>query len=228
MSLINDALKKAQRERGQPADPAAMPIKLVLAQTQPIAAGVAAPPRKLAPIIGGIAAVIVLVSGALYFALRPATPTTSPEPASLRAPAVATNATKLPSSPATAKASNPTAFVIPLTEPVKTPPEVPAKAEPAAIVAKPIPAPVATVLPPEPVTVPKKAGLTEAQFVTLVEALRVTGIRAAGNESRVLMNDRVFRLGDIVDHASGIRLVGATANTLTFEDETGATYTRKF
>ncbi|MDP1581427.1 MAG: hypothetical protein Q8M02_14230 [Candidatus Didemnitutus sp.] len=226
MSLINDALKKAQRERGQPADPAAMPIKLVLAQTQPVAAEVAAAKRKLAPIIGGIAGVLVLSGGALYFALRPSSP--APAHAPLRAPAVGSTATTRPNSPASTTASNPTAFVVPLTQPGETPPEVPAKAEPAAIVAEPLPAPLAPVLPPAPVTVPKKAGLTEAQFVTLVEALRVAGIRAGGNESRVLMNDRVFRLGDLVDHTNGIRLVGATANTLTFEDETGATYTRKF
>ena len=42
------------------------------------------------------------------------------------------------------------------------------------------------------------------------------------------MNDRVYRIGDIIEHQLGLKLVGITATSLTFEDESGARYTRNF
>jgi hypothetical protein len=65
-------------------------------------------------------------------------------------------------------------------------------------------------------------------MVNTIEALRVAGIRASGNDSKVLMNDRVYRIGDMIDHDQGLKLTAATANSLTFVDSTGATYTRHF
>lgn len=41
------------------------------------------------------------------------------------------------------------------------------------------------------------------------------------------MNDRVYRIGDTVEHVLGLKLAGITAESLTFEDENGARYTRK-
>ena len=62
-----------------------------------------------------------------------------------------------------------------------------------------------------------------------IESYRVAGIRASGNDPRVLMNDRVFRVNDMIDHVLGIRLTGVQTNALTFTDvETGAVYTRHF
>ena len=42
------------------------------------------------------------------------------------------------------------------------------------------------------------------------------------------MNDRVYRVGDIVEHELGLKLTGITASSLTFEDERGGRYTRNF
>ncbi len=56
----------------------------------------------------------------------------------------------------------------------------------------------------------------------------MAGIRASATDSKVLMNDRVYRLGTIVEHEMGLKLTGITANSLTFEDERGGTYTRTF
>jgi hypothetical protein len=66
-------------------------------------------------------------------------------------------------------------------------------------------------------------------MIEAIEALRVAGIRVgAGSDAKVLMNDRVYRIGDTVDHALGLKLTGATASSLTFRDGTGAAYTRNF
>jgi hypothetical protein len=62
--------------------------------------------------------------------------------------------------------------------------------------------------------------------MTFIDNLKVAGIRASATDSKVLMNDRVYRLGDIVDHEMGLKLVGITSNSLTFEDEKGGRYTR--
>ena len=54
------------------------------------------------------------------------------------------------------------------------------------------------------------------------------GIRASTTDSKVLMNDRVYRVGDTVEHEMGLKIVGITANSLTFEDERGGRFTRTF
>jgi hypothetical protein len=62
----------------------------------------------------------------------------------------------------------------------------------------------------------------------LVDALRVSGIRASGTDPKVLMNERVYRLNDVIDHSIGLRLKEINPNNLVFIDETGATYVRNF
>jgi hypothetical protein len=78
---------------------------------------------------------------------------------------------------------------------------------------------------PEPAA---KAGKLEPRAINFIESLRVGAIRSSTNDSKVLMNDRVYRLGTIVEHEMGLKLTGITANSLTFEDERGGTYTRTF
>jgi hypothetical protein len=63
--------------------------------------------------------------------------------------------------------------------------------------------------------------------VAFIDALRIAGVRASSTDSKVLMNDRVYRVGDIVEHVLGLKITGITADSLTFEDESGASYTRK-
>jgi hypothetical protein len=78
------------------------------------------------------------------------------------------------------------------------------------------------VIRPAPVAKP------DARIQTYIEALRVTGIRASGTDSKVLMNDRVFRVNDIVERSLGLRLTGVAADRLSFTDENGMVYTRNF
>jgi hypothetical protein len=74
---------------------------------------------------------------------------------------------------------------------------------------------------------------TTVQSVTMsgkaidyIENLHVAGVRASATDSKVLMNDRVYRLGDMVERELHLRLVGITSGSLTFENEAGARYTR--
>ena len=77
---------------------------------------------------------------------------------------------------------------------------------------------------PTPADHPKPS----ARMIAVIEHFRVGGIRVAGAESKVLMNDHVFRINDIVDHELDIRLTAIEPKALTFEDARGAGYTRNF
>jgi hypothetical protein len=47
-------------------------------------------------------------------------------------------------------------------------------------------------------------------------------------DAKVLMNDRVYRVGSLVEAEMGLTLVEITTGSLTFEDERGGRYTRTF
>ncbi len=71
--------------------------------------------------------------------------------------------------------------------------------------------------------------MLEPRAINHIESLRVAGIRASASDpkdSKVLMNDRVYRIGNIVEAEMGLRLVEITSSSLTFEDARGGRYTR--
>jgi hypothetical protein len=61
-----------------------------------------------------------------------------------------------------------------------------------------------------------------------IDAMRITGVRPAGTDSRVLMNERVYRLNDIVERSLSLRLTKVEADHLTFTDASGANYVKYF
>jgi hypothetical protein len=217
MSLINEALKKAQRQRtpdaGAPdlAASANAPSGPIVRRSRPM------PAQTLLLIVAGAAVLIVFSAiGTVYLMNRtpepksvPVTilppppvapaPDTSPSPV-IVAPSldVASNAPAESSAPAAVELP-----AIPLTQPAPTAPT----AEPA-----PAPAPA----------------LPDPRIQTFVDAIRVAGIRSSGAESKVLMNDRVYRVGDTVDLALGIKLEAVAPDSLTFVDAHGASYKRNF
>jgi len=77
---------------------------------------------------------------------------------------------------------------------------------------------------PEPV----EEGSREDRIAAFVEKVRVIGIRTSESGSKVLMNDKVYRLNDVVDRKLGLRLVKIASDTLTFADANGATYVKNF
>lgn len=219
MSLINDALKKAQRQRhGDDAPASSAPVPGG-GPRPAIETGRSADARKpVALIAAGVVGAVAVVAVGAFFALQPSADQSDPA-----APAVAKAESPAPATPAPNPTQLPAADPVVLTVPVPAPPPTPVVAAP------PPAAPVAPVAPPPaPAVASGPPPPPSSRFVAAADAFRVVGIRAAGADSKVLMNDRVYRVGDMVDHDFGIRLTGATANSLTFTDGTGASYTRYF
>ena len=68
----------------------------------------------------------------------------------------------------------------------------------------------------------------EARIQTIVDGWRVAGIRSSGNESKVLLNERVYKLNDIVDRTNGLRLTKIASDQLTFTTADGIDYVKTF
>jgi hypothetical protein len=66
----------------------------------------------------------------------------------------------------------------------------------------------------------------DPKILAYLDALQVAGIRMSDTGNKVLMNDRVFREGEIVDHLLGLRLTKVENDTLTFVDDRGVIYTK--
>ena len=228
MSLINDALKKAQKQRtGESPSLASLPsvggesAVRIAKRSKPVGFN-----ALLIRLGLGAAALLLLVVGG-YFAVqamrsRPA----SPPPAKV---AAKEEASPKPADAAAATTSAPSpapTFVLPITVPPAATRPVVAKVEHKEVKAEPPPAPV-VVAPPAPVKPPPPPKL-EPRAITYIEGLRIAGIRASATDSKVLMNDRVYRVGDTIEHEMGIKLIGITSSSLTFEDERGARYMRQF
>jgi hypothetical protein len=236
MSLINDALKKAQKQRtGEPAPLASMPsiggepAAKIAKRAKPVAFNALL--IRIGLVTGAL--IVVLVGGYLALHAKHSTPApavVSPAPK----PAVTEVAVK-PSAPTpkpagTVPAAPAVTFNLPIAAPAAeehppvaatvTPPALPVETKPAAVVSTP---PVE--VKPVPAAPAAKLGPKEINFI---ESLRIAGIRASATDSKVLMNDRVYRTGDIVEHDLGLKLIAITSNSLTFEDERGARYTRNF
>ena len=240
MSLINEALKKAQKQRTGEAPPLGSmptiggePASQIAARAKPGGS------NGLILKIGAVAAtLLVVVAGVIVMARlfsspsdsNPAAPAatvaqaqTAPLPAPT--PATVTTSPAKPSPAPAVAAIAPTTFVLPVAPPTTPAPQVVVapKVEPKPVVAAPVetPEPVAAA---KPAVAPK----LDSKSVNYIEGLRVAGIRASGADSKVLMNDRVYRIGDTVEHDLDLRLVGITASSLTFENDSGARYTRNF
>lgn len=243
MSLINDALKKAQKQRtgetdSTPAVGGGDPGPRVVRRGKP------AGPSPL--VLGGIGlGAVAIIAVAVVFIMR--RPAAEPAPAK-PAPVVQAPLTQ----PA---ATQPAMVQAPVQKPVEVAPQPVVQAPP--VVAPPVhqPVQVVTVASPKPEPVQPKAepvvtttvvtppvitvptteaarpaapGKLEPRAITFIESIRVAGIRASGSDRKVLMNDRVYRLGDLVEPEMGLTLVGIAFNALTFQDEKGAKYTRNF
>lgn len=255
MSLINEALKKAQRQRGDQAPAsdggATGPIekrgKPMRAQSLLLLAAAAA------VLIAFSVVVTVYLVNRQPPHLASATPPAPKqiirsEPADEPTPIVVAPILP-PPAPATPIAPSPRVEAAPPPVAAKPaekrlPPAQPVAApiaEPSSIVAKPEPTvaertpaarrPAAELPAPAPAAAkPAAPGNAPAdpRVHAFVDAIRVTGIRSSGNESKVLMNDRVFRVNDVVDRSLELKLVKVESDTLTFVDANGVIYTKNF
>jgi len=224
MSLISEALKKAQRSRSSESS----------SGTSSGGGAVSRHSRSPAtqPIVWIVAGAAVLVSMAVVttvFLLRPAAPALSQAKAAAAPPAANTANVTTPS---------------PLT-PAPVIPPAPKGPEPAPIVTAVVPivpkpagsptpdprpsAPTSGRLPPSlPLPAPTADAKPDVRIQAYVDAIKVAGIRSSGADSKVLMNDHVYRMNDIVDRSLNLRLVDVQADSLTFVDENNVVYVKNF
>ncbi|WP_438483644.1 hypothetical protein [Oleiharenicola lentus] len=224
MSLINEALKKAQRQRsGENVTPSATagannePAVRIIRREKPV--GFNSFVIRLALGLGVLA--LVVIGG--VFTVRFFTET-APEKSITSA---ATTPIK-PTEPLAAKAED--SFKVPVVTPASS---ASAQAEPATNSASTLtPSAATTILPVEiklpPPPTPVGPARMDTKTIAVIEGLRIAGIRASASDSKVLMNDRVYRAGDTIDHELGLKLVEIAPSALTFQKENGSRYTRNF
>jgi len=220
MSLINDALKKAQRERTQaPEHPAAVP--------PPPPANRGPAPRgelraRSTPWPAVLIVVAIIAGGAAVWFLKP-----SGQPATAPAPQVAANS-QTPATPTPPTAAEPAVqlqFNAPGQPTVPAPqPAVPAPvATPAPAPAPVTPAPIAQ---PAPAAEPLKINLQveDPRILAFLDSARVQGIRSVADDAKLLMNNKVYRAGAVVDRELGLKLMQILPTELVFEDSHGIQY----
>jgi hypothetical protein len=218
MSLINEALKKAQRQRSD--EPPGM--------SSPSDRGdYRSPPKttQMIVLIAAGAAVLVVFSVVITVYLLNRTPVAA-TPTLAVAPAAQV--------PAVAEVTAPSPVIVP---PVVVPPPATAEKKPAAEPAasasvSPSPAETVAATPATaPIAIPPVAPAErqpDLQTQLFVDSIRVMGIRSQGGESKVMMNDRVYRVNDIVDRARALKLIKVEPELLTFTDPNGMVYTKSF
>ncbi|MBX7122216.1 MAG: hypothetical protein K1X42_08800 [Opitutaceae bacterium] len=272
MSLINEALKKAQKQRahepltGSPISSSAPPPPRVAKRKEPM-------PAQTLVIIGTLCLVLIaaLGAGAWYIFKESSTQIAATNSRSHQA----ANGAGVSSAPAASDATVST-VILPQTLPQTTattavapsPMQVPAVSNPppvsssGAAAASPsivasatqaLPAASGAQAPADPhpsqtaavAAVPAAAAapieviqITSAdlkrsippnpQALAVVDTFKVSGIRASASDPKVLLNDRVFRLNDIVERTYGLRLTEVHADRLLFIDDAGAVYTKTF
>ncbi len=230
MSLINEALKKAQRMRHEegPGAPSVAPTDSTTpAASVPLRRG-KAPRSQWAVFAVAIPLVIGASVGLTWWLLR-----TPAEPAVVRTETPATPAPAAPAPVTTAAAAAapaPVEIVPVALPPIAPPPAAPEPAVAVAVVAPPAPEPAAAVPPAAAAATPAApAGpKSDPRVNAFLDTLRVTGIRASATDPRVSMNERVFRLNDIVDRTLELRIIGIAPEGLTFIDPAGTIYKVQF
>jgi hypothetical protein len=214
MSLINEALKKAQHQRtGSPLDAPPMP-----GGGSGGARGKSGMPKGmlLLMIAGGAVVVVISVVATVYFVNR------SPDTKVAATPPAAVPAKPAPAVVASPPAPSSPVVIAPVVIPT-APPAIDMPSAPPPIVEND--AATATTTPgPEPV----EEGSLADRIAAFVDKARVMGIRNSDTGSKVLMNDRVYRLNDVVDRKLGLRLVKISADSLTFADANNTTYVKNF
>jgi len=270
MSLINEALKKAQKQRAHeplssiPVSANAQASPRVIKRKEPM-------PAKTLVVVGALCVILVVALGAGgWYVFKesstqiaasstnqaasshstdthpakagnpsPADPaiatvslqqtaapgTSAATPAGVTTVANAATTTTSVISPANSNGAGPSTLVASST-PAGVPPSEQHQPQAASATPTPAPAPVDVIqitaadlkhsIPPNP------------QALAVVDTFKVSGIRASASDPKVLLNDRVFRLNDIVERTYGLKLTEVHADRLLFVDDAGATYTKTF
>lgn len=253
MSLINEALKKAQRQRmaapvevppTSPGAPAAHQPR-ILKRRPPMSAS------TQILLLGGGGALLVMACVFVFLFLWPEEPALPARPTRVAvqpAPPVVAVATPVAPAPPAAEPPAPVPAPLPATPPTapvepmvtlptvtpSTPPPLappPPVSTPVAVNPLPLPSPSATPTPASTASTPVATSTTPVpnpKVYEFLEALRISGIRVSATDPKVIMNDRVFRLNDVVDRATQLRLMRVESGLLTFTDAGGFEYRKSF
>jgi hypothetical protein len=263
MSLINDALKKAQCQHSQPPFGSTPPIPSETAPSTHTPGHIRKRDTPMAAqtmvLVGAGAVLLIVISVVATVFLvnrtpsKPVAPTTvmatktpalAPAPkiepivTTPEAPTVAPFVITAAIPPAAEKRAEPLPVALAsgpaATTPAETRPPL-AKAAPAntapvasthhASEIKPAASVAAPV--PEPTTTAGSANHGERVHAFL-DAIRLKGVKASGADSRVLMNEHVYRLNDLVDRGLGLRLTKVEVGKLTFTDAAGVVYEKTY
>lgn len=243
MSLLNEALKKAQRQQHTEQQASARVIvQSSFAGTTPAVTRTGMSTRLFTLLIAGA---VVLVSGSVLGTVlllrKPDAAKAAPAPLALTAPtpaappaaapqpaAIVTQATSADAGSLAIRVALPAAPVTQQAE--ATPASVPEPA--AAVTTTPVPAAAPA---PAAVTTPQiriasidedTAAARETAAYSVINAMRISGIRGTGTDSRVLIDGRVYRINSVVDRTLGLRLTAVEADRLLFTDSRGTVFTR--
>lgn len=281
MSLINEALKKAQRQRAQEAlskqpDAAATPAPapvLAPADAGSEAETAAAPARSHPRLIKrrkptpvqNVAAVVLAVavlavaglsSAILWFDFSFGG---GDEPAVTQAPVRSGVEGPVTPAPVVPTPSTPDAAAVPGAGDVAPVVETPAPVEELPVVTFPGVALPPTVPDPDPTppaptvdetpaptvpqpgrrvppggaapttpTTPESTLVNEVRIYEFLDGLRVTASRPSETDPRVMMEGRLFRVGDVVDRELGLRITAIRPGVLVFGDEAGREFTKHY
>jgi hypothetical protein len=220
MSLINDALKKAARQRAEEqGDVALMPGGgRSSRQGQPMRK------QTLVLIIAAAVALVVVsvvVTGILMAGKPPAVVASVAKPAPEQA---------VQDAPARVVVQAP---VIAVSLPAVAAPVEPAKPSPTPAPVAVAPVAVAAAAPaPLPAAPDSKAAATAQSHAdavqAIVDAFHISGVRTAGAGSKALVDGHIYKLNDVVDKSVGLKLVKVDEDHLTFVDREGNTFVRSF
>lgn len=239
MSLINDALKKAQRQRTN--NPFGIDAPMPGGGGRVARRGSGMPTQTIVLIAAGCALLVVISGvGAVFFVNgkstpkpKPAASAATPVSVSPPAPTPETEFPKLAIQPIVipAKSETPVVTAAPAAPPAAS---IEKKAEPsssgstAAVGAK-SPSSEPVVQPAKaPPSAPASRALPDERVHAYLDALRIAGVRASGASSRVLLNEKVYRLNDLVDRSLSLRLTAVETEFLKFTDANGVEYEKTF
>jgi hypothetical protein len=206
MSLINDALKKAARQRAEEQGEIIPPMpggggRRVSRQGGPMG-------KQTLVLVVAAAVALVVVSAVITGVLMTGKPDAkaaviakpSPEPTLQEAP-----------------------------KPIVQAPVITVSLPP---VAKPTPTPSPVAVAPEPPAPAQKVAASTQVHTDMVQAVvdafHISGVRTAGAGSKALVDGHIYKLNDVLDRTLGLKLIKVDEGQLTFVDKDGNVYIRTF
>lgn len=224
MSLINDALKKAARQRAEEQADVVAPMPGGGNRHAPGSGG---PMRTQTMVLIGAAALGLIVVSAVVTGVFVAgkseqktgtmapvpTPTPSPQKVVVQSPVIAL--------PQVLQTSAPSPTPVAATKPASAPVLHPLPA------ARQVPSPVISA----PAAAASVASAPESHndlIQGIIDRYRISGVRAAGLDSKALVDGHVYKVNDLIDKSLGLKLVKVESDHLTFVDAQGETYVRSF